>query len=104
MLNLGGDKVRPERIELTLSQFKDVIEAAVFAAPNEYGNNEVCAALVCREKPDETALRAHCKALMSQQLVPVRFHFVDSLPHNDMGKIDRRRLQELYGRPIEARS
>ena len=103
VLNLGGDKMRPEPIELTLSKFKDVIEAAVFAAPNEYGNNEVCAAVVCRERPDEQALRAHCQALMPR-FVPVRFHFVDNLPHNEMGKIDRRLLQELFGNPIEARS
>lgn len=95
VLNLGGDKINPERIEYVLSQFKGVLEAAAFAAPNEYGVNEICAVVVSQEKLDEKALREHCEALIPHSFVPAKFHFADSLPHNEMGKIDRRRLQEI---------
>ena len=95
VLNLGGDKLNPEKVELVLLQFKGVIEAAVFGLPNEYGNNEVCAAVASRDKLDEQALRAHCEALVPRGFAPVRFIFADSLPHNDMGKVDRRRLLDL---------
>jgi acyl-CoA synthetase (AMP-forming)/AMP-acid ligase II len=104
VLNLGGDKISPERIELVLSQFKGVIEAAAFSAPNEYGVNEVCAVLVSREKLDGKALHAHCEALIPRPFVPVKFYFADSLPHNEMGKIDRRRVQELVGHSATRRS
>jgi acyl-CoA synthetase (AMP-forming)/AMP-acid ligase II len=95
VLNLGGDKINPERIELVLSQFKGIIEAAAFGAPNEYGVNEVCAAVVSPEKLDEQLLRAHCDARIPRPFSPVKFYFVDSLPHNEMGKIDRRSLRDI---------
>jgi acyl-coenzyme A synthetase/AMP-(fatty) acid ligase len=95
VLNLGGDKISPEGIELILAQFNGVIEAAAFSAPNAYGNNEIRALIVSRDKLDEQLLRAHCEARISRAFAPVRYYFVDSLPHNEMGKIDRRRVQEL---------
>jgi len=97
-LNLGGDKINPEAIELILAQFNGVIEAAAFSAPNAYGNNEIRALIVSREKLDEAQLRAHCEAKAPRGFVPVRYYFVDSLPHNEMGKIDRRRVRELVDR------
>jgi len=103
VLNLGGDKINPERIELVLSQFKGVIEVAAFSALNDYGVNEVCAAVVSEEKLDEKSLRAHCEAHIPRSLAPARYYFVNSLPHNDMGKIDRRRLQVLVNQRIESR-
>jgi acyl-coenzyme A synthetase/AMP-(fatty) acid ligase len=95
VLNLGGDKVSPETIELVLSQFPGVVEAAAAPLPNAYGNNEVCAVVVGREKLDEAALRAHCDARIARSFAPVKYIFTDSLPHNEMGKIDRRRLQDM---------
>ena len=62
VLNLGGDKVSPELIELVLSQFPGVSEAAVFGAPNDYGNNEVWAAIVKSAPIEEQALKEFCTA------------------------------------------
>lgn len=95
MLNLGGDKISPESIELVLAQFQGVVEAAAFAAPNEYGNNQVCAVVASREKLDEQALRAHCEAQIPRPFAPVKYLLVESLPHNENGKLDRRRVHEM---------
>jgi acyl-CoA synthetase (AMP-forming)/AMP-acid ligase II len=101
VLNLGGDKISPETIELVLAQFEGVAEAAAVSVPNEYGNNEICALLVCREQPDERMLRSHCEANIPRTFVPSRYFFVDRLPHNEMGKLDRRQLQALVNKTIE---
>lgn len=95
MLNLGGDKISPESIELVLAQFPGVAEAAAFAMPNEYGNNQVCAIVATRESLDEQALRAHCEAQIPRPFAPVKYLLVESLPHNENGKLDRRRVQEM---------
>jgi acyl-coenzyme A synthetase/AMP-(fatty) acid ligase len=96
VLNLGGDKVSPEAIEATLSQFPGIAEAAATAVPNALGNNEVCALVVAREKIDEQKLRAYCDARIGRPLAPVKFLFVDTLPRNENGKLDRRRLSEMF--------
>jgi acyl-CoA synthetase (AMP-forming)/AMP-acid ligase II len=94
VLNLGGDKISPETVELAIRQFKGISEAAVFSAPNEYGNNEIYALVVSQEKVDEQKLRAHCEARLSRSFVPTRFFPAEAIAHNEMGKIDRRKLQE----------
>jgi acyl-CoA synthetase (AMP-forming)/AMP-acid ligase II len=98
ILNLGGNKISPEPIELVLAQFPGVVEAAAVAVANAYGNNEICAVVVSREKLDEAALRTHCDARIPRPFAPVKYIFVDSLPHNEMGKLDRGPLQETIQR------
>jgi acyl-CoA synthetase (AMP-forming)/AMP-acid ligase II len=100
VLNLGGDKVNPEAIELMLSQCRGVTEAAVLALPNVFGINEVCAVLVTSEKIDADALQSYCEARIDRPFWPTKFVMVESLPRNEMGKIDRRRLSDLVKQKI----
>jgi len=97
VLNLGGDKVSAESIEFVLTQLPGVLEAAAVAVPNANGISEVWAALVTRDQIDEATLRAYCEARLSHQFAPVKYLFVKSLPHNENGKLDRRRvLEEIF--------
>jgi acyl-CoA synthetase (AMP-forming)/AMP-acid ligase II len=100
VLNLGGDKISPESIELVLGQFPGVAEAAVIAIPNIYGNNEICAVIASHAKLDDHAVRAHGEAQIPRPFAPVKYLFVETLPHNEMGKLDRRRLQEMIQKLI----
>jgi acyl-CoA synthetase (AMP-forming)/AMP-acid ligase II len=93
VLNVGGDKISPEAIELILTQFPGVVEAAAVSAPNVYGNNEVCAVVVTREQASEEALKSYCESRIPRPFTPARIVFLDELPHNEMGKLDRGRLQ-----------
>ncbi len=95
LLNLVGDKISAEKIELMITEFDGVTEAAAVAIANEYGNNEIHAVVVGREKIDENLLRAFCETRIQRHFAPANYYFTDSLPHNEMGKLDRRRLQEL---------
>ena len=95
VFNLGGDKINPETIELVLAQFQGVVEAAAVAIPNIYGNNQVCAAVVIQERIDEQELRKHCEARIARPFTPVKYFFLEDLPHNEMGKLDRRRLRDV---------
>jgi long-chain acyl-CoA synthetase len=94
MLNIGGDKVSPEPIEQILAQFSGVTDAGVFAVPNEYGNNEIGAAIASRGTIDQQSIKQYCTARLPQQFVPSKFYFVASLPRNEMGKLDRSGLHD----------
>ncbi len=93
VLNLGGDKVSPERIEQVLASFAGVRQAAAFAVPNAAGIEELAVAVVAASF-DAEALRRHCERELPAALVPALFIQVADIPRNDMGKIDRRRLAE----------
>jgi acyl-CoA synthetase (AMP-forming)/AMP-acid ligase II len=95
ILNLGGAKVNPERIEEVLTAFAGVVDAAVFGAANRLGIEEPWAAIVRAGDIDEEQLRAHCARELVSAQIPVSFVSVESLPRNEMGKIDRRRLAEV---------
>ena len=96
VLNAGGGKMAAERVEAALLSFKGVKEAAVFMATSKLGVEEVWAALVCSEKIDHEALRAHCRPRMPIVFVPAHIVAVDALPVNAMGKIDRPRLKTMF--------
>ena len=103
VLNLGGDKISPEAIELVLSQFKGVIQAAAFGTPNEYGNSEISAVIVSQDPLDEKILKEYCAARIPRPFAPAKFYFVESLPHNETGKIDRRRLHDWINQTVGRR-
>ena len=94
-INVGGEKVNPERVEAILTAFPGVSDAAVLAVPNELGIEEIYALVVNSGTVDDQALRAHCERNLQRGLVPVRFLAMDRIPRNEMGKIERSRLIEL---------
>ena len=95
VLNLGGNKVNPESIENVLTAFPGVEQAGVFAVMNPYGIEEMRAAIVCNSGFDERQLYAHCQQHLPGQFIPRGFIRAAELPRNEMGKIDRGRLQEM---------
>jgi acyl-coenzyme A synthetase/AMP-(fatty) acid ligase len=95
VLNLGGDKIRPQAIEDVLTAFEGVSQAAAFTMPNPIGIDEVCALIVPTARIDMAALLAHCRSNLPNLCVPARFHSVERLPRNENGKIERRRLASL---------
>ena len=104
VLNLGGDKISPETIEQILLQFNGVVEAAIFGAPNEYGNSEIWAAVVGQGALDEQGLKQYCAARIPRPFTPTRVCVVESLPRNEMGKLDRSRLHDWINKTIARRS
>jgi acyl-coenzyme A synthetase/AMP-(fatty) acid ligase len=95
LMNLGGDKVKPELIEDVLMAFAGVDQAAAFGVTNQFGIDEAWAFIVPRATLDEKALRTHCEQKLPGTFVPVRFIVISELPRNQMGKIERSRLPEI---------
>jgi acyl-CoA synthetase (AMP-forming)/AMP-acid ligase II len=95
VINLGGDKVSPERIEAVLSAFPGVKDAAAFGRANDLGVEEICVALVTDAELNVPALRAHCARQLPSEFVPVHASRVAAIPRNAMGRIDRGALANL---------
>ena len=98
ILNLGGDKVNPERIEQVLVSCPGVTQAAVFGELNSMGIEEVVAAVVAPSANIE-ALRAHCEQHLTPAFVPLRFLHVADIPRTEAGKVDRVRLAQIAASP-----
>ncbi|HWM84949.1 MAG TPA: benzoate-CoA ligase family protein [Kofleriaceae bacterium] len=106
LFKAGGVFVAPVEVEDCLIQHAAVGLAAVVPAPRD-GLIKPVAYVILRDQEraradsDEgrTALAAeleqHCVARLSRHKVPRSFTFVDDLPKNDRGKVDRRALIRL---------
>jgi acyl-CoA synthetase (AMP-forming)/AMP-acid ligase II len=92
VLNVGGDKINPERIEHVLTSYPAIAQAGVAGVADKLGVERICAAVVWRSQPDEAGLRAHCQRLLPAEFIPLRFVSVATLARNETGKIDRDHL------------
>jgi len=90
----GGLNVYPREVEEVLEALPGVAEAAVVGRPDlEYG--EVPVAFVVPADgaaPEEAALLAGCRERLAAFKVPVAVRFVEVLPRNALGKVQKHRL------------
>ena len=93
MIVSGGENVYPAEIEAVLHDHPAVADAAVVGVADERWG-EACAAFVVAESPiSEDELRRHCLDRLARFKVPKSFAFVDELPRNSMGKIQKSELK-----------
>jgi malonyl-CoA/methylmalonyl-CoA synthetase len=88
----GGFNIYPREIEEVLASFPGVREAAVAGRPHpEWG--EVPAAWIVADSPlDPEELIAFCKSQMAGFKAPREIRFVESLPRNALGKVQKHLL------------
>jgi 2-aminobenzoate-CoA ligase len=99
MIVTGGRQVAPIEVERALSSHRAVAEVCVVAAPDEVRGQIVTAVVVVNGTatagPELAAeLQAYVKDAIASYKYPRRIEFVDLLPKDGVGKIQRRRLRE----------
>jgi len=92
----GGENVYPAEVERVLLSHEAVSEAAVIGVPDEKWGESGRAFVVLHPgrglSPQD--LQAYCKAHLAKFKVPRDVLFLQELPKNDTGKIDRNALKE----------
>ncbi len=98
MIISGGLNIYPKEIEMLLDDMPGVVESAVIGIPHPDFGEAVVAVLVAPESgaPAPGDVISHCKAELANFKVPKQVHFVDSLPRNAMGKVQKKELRERY--------
>ncbi|WP_371411287.1 FadD7 family fatty acid--CoA ligase [Mycobacterium sp. shizuoka-1] len=99
IINRGGEKISPERVEDVLLAHPDVVQAAVFPVPDAKYGEQVAAVVVPRAGTifDSAALESFCAARLAHFEVPERISPVDELPVTAKGSVDRNRLAAMFG-------
>lgn len=94
----GGVNIAPLEIDNALAAHPDIGEAATIGVPDSvYGEKPIgFATLRENAQTDETAIRAHCADRLSDFKIPARVIFLDDIPKNNRGKIDRAALTALW--------
>jgi acyl-coenzyme A synthetase/AMP-(fatty) acid ligase len=96
MLKGGGIFVSPQEVENCLLQHPSVAECAVIGYKDGEGLIKPKAFVVLREIQGDDRLARELQDFVKSRLAPFKYprivEFAASLPKNDRGKIDRRRL------------
>lgn len=91
----GGYNVYPKEIELILDEQPGVRESAVIGVPHpDFGEGVVA---VVEGQGEEAELIARLRGQLAGYKTPKRVIFVDALPRNAMGKIQKALLRQTYG-------
>jgi malonyl-CoA/methylmalonyl-CoA synthetase len=90
----GGYNVYPKEVELVLDELPGVVESAVIGLPHPDFGEGVAAVVI--GLGDEGELIAAARARLAAYKTPKRILFVDELPRNAMGKVQKNRLRERY--------
>lgn len=95
----GGFNVYPKEVEGEIDAIAGVVESAVIGVPHADFGEAVVAVVVAADPTDldEHAVLDAVSARLARFKQPKRVFFVDQLPRNAMGKVQKNLLRETYG-------
>jgi malonyl-CoA/methylmalonyl-CoA synthetase len=94
----GGFNVYPKEIEGHIDEIPGVKESAVIGVPHPDFGEGVAAVVVADGTADvtEAAVLAGLKGKLAKFKQPKKVFFVDDLPRNTMGKVQKNTLRDRY--------
>ncbi len=94
----GGYNVYPKEVEQVLDQMEQIVESAVIGVPHADFGEAVVAILISKtaEKPSVEALSEFLGERLARFKQPKQIVYVDELPRNTMGKVQKNILRERY--------
>jgi malonyl-CoA/methylmalonyl-CoA synthetase len=94
----GGFNVYPKEIENVLESHEFVKESAVIGLPDQDFGERVVAAIALKSEINVTpeVLIKHCKTRLASYKCPKQIFFVEQLPRNAMGKLQKNILVEQF--------
>ena len=106
MVITGGLNVYPKEVETCIDEIEGVVESAVIGVPHPDFGEAVTAVVVRRPgcaAPTAAAVTAAVKDRLANFKVPKAVHFIDELPRNATGKVQKNVLRRRYGKtPVPA--
>jgi acyl-CoA synthetase (AMP-forming)/AMP-acid ligase II len=96
MFIMGGFNCYPAEIETLMLRREDIMQVAVIGVPDERMGEVGMAFVRLRDEAsmDAAGLHAWCRDEMANYKVPRHFQFVDDLPMNAVGKVQKFILRE----------
>ena len=95
MIISGGLNVYPKEIEDLLNELPNVLESAVFGLQHaDFGEAVVAAVVVNDDKNNENQIIDFTKDKIAKYKQPKKIIFMDNLPRNSMGKVQKNLLRK----------
>jgi long-chain acyl-CoA synthetase len=97
-INSGGEKIAPYEVEEALRTHPGIADAVAFGVPDPASGEAVACLVVPRgaARLDEAALRRHVLDRLAPAKCPKWIRLDDAVATGPSGKVERRRLAELF--------
>jgi len=93
----GGYNVYPKEVESEIDAIKGVAESAVIGVPHpDFGEGVAAVVVKTKKELTEADILEPLKNRLANYKLPKRVVFVESLPRNSMGKVQKNLLRESY--------
>lgn len=99
IINVGGEKVSPVEVENAAGEYPPVRECACIGVPDPegiLGSVPVLFVAARGSEYSEEGLRAFLAERLERYKLPARYVSTAEIPRNQMRKVDRKRLRELW--------
>lgn len=99
----GGENVYPAEVENVLYEHPAVGEAAVIGVPHPKWQEVGRAVIAVKEGHalTEEEIIAFCQDKLARYKIPKSVVFVEALPRNDIGKVVKTDLRQMFGEPVD---
>ncbi|MGD2087372.1 MAG: non-ribosomal peptide synthase/polyketide synthase [Candidatus Aminicenantes bacterium] len=92
LVKIGGNRIELGEIENHLLNYEDIKEAVVLAKENSSRNKYLCAYITADIKIEASDIREYLLDKLPAYMIPGSFVFLEKMPLNPNGKIDRKAL------------
>jgi len=94
----GGFNVYPAEVENAIDAIDGIAEVAVIGAPHaDFGEGVTAIVVAANETgPDSDEIKTILSSDLAKYKMPKKIFFIDELPRNKMGKIQKNELREKY--------
>lgn len=97
MIKCSGYRISPAELEEALYQLDGVAEVIAFGLADEELGQAIKLVIKCDGPLTEQDVKRYCQQQLPNYMQPKYIVFVDQLPRNPNGKIDRKQIQHEYG-------
>jgi acyl-CoA synthetase (AMP-forming)/AMP-acid ligase II len=98
IIKTRGEKVSPVEIENVIYKIKEIREAVVFGVPDEILGESIIAIVTTYGNSviTDKDIQKECMLKLENFMIPQKVLFMDEMPKNANGKIDKKHLKENY--------
>lgn len=97
MIIRGGENIYPSEVENVLLRVPGVREAVVVGRPDEVWGEVPIAIVVLSRDVSKEEIIGFCKNNLASYRCPHDVIFVDALPYNAAGKVEKKKIREMLG-------
>jgi acyl-coenzyme A synthetase/AMP-(fatty) acid ligase len=104
LLKYQGYRIDPREIEFSLLQFPEILNSCALLIQNKLAQNEISLLVELDKRLNseisEFTIKQHLRTKLPIYMIPKKILFIEKIPLNENGKIDRKKCQALFSNPI----